>query len=148
MSLNRDVLKGALAPFFVPATMPSGQQSVVVGKWISAYITYARSALAAVTSPVGLSATSVDGGDFIGSLDASLRSMWQSTAWVGPGVTGSTSFVPPLRPIMLPTMQRLQTSRDADLALTLIVDALHTYTLGIVVTIIPSSGTPFTVSLL
>lgn len=143
MSLDINVLKGALAPFFMPATMPRGGLGETVGEWVSAYIRYGMMAHAAGVVPVKLSTVSIKNGDFIGSLDSSLRAVWLASTWAGPGLVGSTSFVPPLGPAMFPITRMLLVSRDADLALSSIVAALHTYTLGIVVTIVPSSGTPF-----
>ncbi len=132
-------LRQAMRPLFEPGTMPSDDP---VGDWVKAYAVYAQKAIA---GPVALSAPlvpSTAGGQFIVGFDAALRKMWMSAVWVGPGVTALTSVVPPVQPFILALAPTLITSFDREQAATLIAEALHTYTLSIVVSVVPASGTP------
>lgn len=142
--LSADALRGQIRPLFDPDTMP-GPDPVLA--WTKAYSAYAQTVLA---GPVALAAPLAPvGGDgqFFDALEAALRSMWMTAAWVGPGVTASTTSVPPLRPLLDSLSPEIISSYDRELAPSLIAEAIHTYTLSIVVTVVPSSGTPFTANL-
>lgn len=120
-----------------------------LSRWCSIYSTWASSAIAGPTVlSKPLTTATVVTGDFFDSLDASFRSMWMSAVWVGPGVTAITTVIPPLQPFLRSLSASLISSYDPELAPTLISTALHTYTLGITVTITPITGTPFIVPLI
>lgn len=113
-----------------------------LGAWMTAYVTYAQ---AAVAGPVTLAAplTTVSGPFTYDVLDSALRTMWTAAVWVGPGVSAVTTAVPPVQPFLQALAPSLLSSFDVELAPTLIAEALHTYTLSIVVTVTPATGTPF-----
>ncbi len=121
--------------------MPVGPIPLAVGDWVTAYARYAKDAVAGGTKPTALVPAPGPNGSFFDSLDASLRAMWMAVAWVGPSLVGTTLLVPPLAPLLLVAAGTIIKSRDPDLALSLITDALHTYTLSITVTVVPPSGT-------
>lgn len=144
MPLTSAALRQAIRPLFDQASMPS---SDAVGAWCRVYAPYVRDVIA---GPVTLSAPLTPGsgsGTFFDALDAALRTMWTSAAWVGPGVTAVTTLVPPLQPLLLALSPTLLASFDPEQAASLIAEALHTYTLSIVVTVTPASGTPFIANL-
>lgn len=141
MSLFKAVLVESIRPLFHPETMPGGAVSDAVRQWITAYVRYAGAAIAGGTTPSGL----IPGGSsgrFSAALDQALRTMWMAAAWIGPGLTGTTLLVPPLVPALEAVGSILILSRSPEQALSLIADALHTYTLSITVTVVPPSGTP------
>jgi len=144
--LTASLIKQAIAPLFAENGMPSDDP---VGKWCTAY---AGAVAAAIAGPVKLVAGLVPGhggGDgFFNLLDAAFRTMWMSAAWIGPGVTAVTTVVPPLQPFLLALSPALNSTFDRELAPTLLSEALHSYTLGIVVMVAPMSGTPFTATLM
>ncbi len=121
--------------------------SDVIRMWSQAYCRYAQAAVAGGTLPAGLIPQATDGPDFFTALDQSLRTVWMAVAWAGPGLVGTTLLVPPLLPFLLGPSATLFTSPDPQLALSLIADALHTYTLSITVTVVPATGTPLIVPL-
>lgn len=140
MTLSRDLLVSSIRPFFIPATMPKGDVASVVKQWASAYSSYAIQAMAGpagIGSPLVVSGAS---GRFSAALDSSLRSMWMAASWVGPAVVGVTLLVPPLVPTLESLGSSLITVRDPERALSAIADALHTYTLGITVTLTTAGG--------
>lgn len=120
--------------------MPKGDVTSATKEWAAAYASYASAAMAgpaAIAAPllaVGFP------GRFSTALDASLRTMWMAAPWVGPAVVGVTLFVPPLVPILESLGASLITVSDPERALTVIADALHTYTLGITVTLTTATG--------
>lgn len=133
-------LRAAIRPLFDPPTMPAADP---LGGWMKAYASYAQDAIA---GPVVLASPLVTQGTGLFTfdiLDAALRAMWTAAAWIGPGVTAATTLVPPLSPLLLALTPTLVASYDPELAPTLIAEALHTYTLSVVVTVTPASGTPF-----
>lgn len=141
MPLSPDKLRNSLKPLFQPGSMPSAD---AVGDWLRAYIPYANDAVAGalkLTAP--LSPAPGAGATFYDALDAALRVMWMTSAWVGPAATGVIAAVPPVQPFIQVLSATLITSFDRDLALSSIAVALHTYTLSIVVTVTPAMGTPF-----
>lgn len=142
MTLNPSVLKDAISPLFKPSGMPTGQVPDAVRQWVTAYTKYGKDAIAGGTLPSALSPVAGPAGKFFDSLDAALRVMWTAVAWTGPSLVGTTLLVPPLSPILAPVASLLIKSRDPELALTLITDALHTYTLSITVSVVPPTGTP------
>lgn len=118
-----------------------------VAAWLNSYSTYARDAVAGIVLPLAFIPTLVETGDFFQSLEASLEASWRSVVWVGPGATGTIAFVPPLVPTLRSVGAQLITSYDPGLGLQLITEALHTYTLGVVVTVLAagvSSPAPLT----
>lgn len=144
MTLDPQVLRTALAPLFDPSGMPTGDP---VAAWTQAYVKYAAAAIAGGTAPTTLEAGTATGPDFFTALDLALRTMWTAVAWVGPGLTGTTLLVPPLQPLIVPSAPAIIASSDPQVALSLIVAGLHTYTLSITVTVVPASGTPSVVPL-
>ncbi len=139
MPLSVQTLKQSLRPLFQPDTMPSKD---VIGAWCKAYAPYASVATAGVVAlPAGL-VPSTASGEFFSALDTAFRTMWMSAAWVGPGVTAVTSVVPPLQPFLAALAPTLLTSYNREQGLSLIAEAIHTYTLSIVVAVTPPSGTP------
>lgn len=117
--------------------------SNAVDAWVTAYARYAKDATAGVVALASpLSSAGGSGPMFFDRLDSALRSLWMSAVWAGPGVTALTTVVPPLQPFLAVASATLSTSLDRELAATLIAEALHTYTLSVVVTITPASGTP------
>lgn len=145
MSLQLSVLRSGLRPLFDPATMPTSAADAIV-RWAQAYIPYASAAVAGGAVPALLSPVPA-GGPFYQALDDSFRTMWMATPWTGPGLVGTTAAVPSLAPLLEANRARLVQSRDPELALSLIADALHTYTLSITVSVVPPSGTPAIVPL-
>jgi hypothetical protein len=142
--LSRASLRQGIRSLFEPGTMPSDD---VAGPWCSAYASYAVGALAGPVTLVG-SLVPVSGkGPFFDILDSSFRAMWMSAVWAGPGVTAITTVVPPLQPSLQALIPQLMTSFDRELGPSLIAEAIHTYTLSIIVTVTPATGTPFTVTL-
>lgn len=141
MPLAASDLRREIRSLFDPSGMPS---SGAVEAWVRSYSRYAQSAAAggAVTLGSPLSAVIPNGSSFFDQLDSALRSLWTSAVWVGPGVTAVTTAVLPLQPFITPVSSALNVSFDRELAATLIAEALHTYTLSVVVTITPASGTP------
>jgi hypothetical protein len=109
---------------------------------MQAYVSYAQSAIA---GPVTLASLqpSASGPFSYDALDEALRTMWTAAVWVGPGVTAVTTIVPPVQPYLLAIAPPLLVSFDVEQAPTLIAEALHTYTLNVVVTVTPATGTPF-----
>ena len=147
MSLAKAALLESLRPLFQPKTMPSGGVSDAVRQWVSAYIAYAEKATAGGTVPSPLVPGGASG-RFSVALDQALRTMWMAAAWTGPGLAGTTLLVPPLVPLLETVGTTLLKSRDQGQALSLISDALHTYTLGITVTVVTPPGASVIVSLM
>jgi len=143
VSLNPATLRNALAPLFVPATMPRGDMQSCVQQWVSAYASYASAAIAGGLLPAAIVPTTASGPDFFTALDQALRQMWMAVAWAAPGLVGVTTVVPPLQPFLVASAPTIFASSDPQLAPTLIADALHTYTLSIVVTVTPATGAPY-----
>jgi hypothetical protein len=136
--LSAGALRAAVGGFFSPAGMP---RVAAVSKWAAAYASYAQSAVAGGTTLTGpLSPAAVETGDFFADLDSTLRAMWMSATWVGPGLTGTTASVPSLSAALRSNGSRLVRSSDPGLALQLTTDALHTYTLSIIVTVVSPAG--------
>lgn len=123
--------------------MPRGDLRGCVLAWTTAYVTYAAGAIAGGLLPAAIVPVGADGPDFFTALDSALRQMWMAVAWASPGLTGVTTVVPPLQPLLAAPSATLFASSDPQLAPTLIADALHTYTLSIVVTVTPATGTPY-----
>ncbi len=146
--LIQSALLPGLSPLFDPQTMPSSTAQDAVGKWVQAYVPYAQAAHAAVVIPSAPLAPVVQAGDYLTSLDATLRAMWMSVIWAGPGATGTTLFVPPLQPFFASAAAQLINSSDSQLGLQVLSSALHSYTLAITVNVIPASGVPVIVPLL
>lgn len=142
--LDAGNLRAALRPLFDPASMPSAN---ALGVWVRSYAEYAKTAIA---GPVALAAplSSPASGPFtFAALDSALQTMWMAAIWVGPGVTAVTTAVPPLTPLLVALAPSLIVSYDTELAPTLIAEALHTYTLSVVVTVTPATGSPFPATL-
>lgn len=140
--LSKDLLQGSLRQFFSPSTMPRGSVAEVVSQWASSYIKYASFAVAGGTILVSPLQAIPVGGAFFNAIDQSFRSLWMSAVWAAPGMVGKTFFVPSLVPLLQKNAGELISSRDPDRALTLIVESLHSYTLGITVSVVGPSGTP------
>lgn len=147
MTLDRSLLQRSISHLFESSTMPKGATPSAVMEWASAYSSYANAAIAGGTMHTPLIPVPGPNSLFFDSMDSSFRSMWMTTVWTGPSLVGTTLFVPSLSSVLRATSDRLVGSRDPRLALTLITEALHTYTLGITVTVVPPSGTPATVPL-
>lgn len=147
MTLDPKKLRDSISPLFKPKTMPKGKVPQAVLDWLTAYARYGNDAVAGGTLPTPLAPAPGPDGKFFDSLDAALRTMWTAVAWSGPPGTGVILLVPPLGPILESVSKVLIKSRDPDQALSLITDALHTYTLSITVTVTPPTGTPVTVPL-
>lgn len=128
--------------------MPTGPVPLAVQQWVSAYARYGQSAIAGGTVPSILVPPSGPPGRFFESIDAAMRSMWMATAWIGPGLVGTTLFIPSLVPMLAAVSSQLIRSRDSDLALSLITEVLHTYTSGITVSVVTPSGATVIVSLM
>lgn len=137
--LSKQALRDAIRPLFQIDTMPTDDP---VGDWCRAYSSYAQSATAGVAALAAPLVAGSASGQFSTALDASIRAMWMSAVWVGPAITAVTSVVPPLMPFLLAVAPTLNVSYDRELGPTLIADALHTYTLSIIVSVVPASGTP------
>lgn len=146
MSLTKSVLRDSLRPFFDPKTMPTGGVANAVRQWVAAYAVYGQSAIAGGAIPSPLVPVGA-AGRFSDAFDQALRNMWMGVAWTGPALVGVTLLVPPLTPILESVGTVLLKSRDPGQALSLITDALHTYTLSITVTVTPATGTPVVVPL-
>lgn len=146
MSLQVSNLRQSLGSLFDQSTMPN-DQATAVQRWASAYALYAQKAQAGPLILSGPLRTVVAPGTFIESLDGTLRTAWATATWLGPGATGITAAVPPLRAYLTPLTTSLISSYDRDLAPTLIAEALHTYTMNVVVTVTPLTGTPFPMTL-
>lgn len=129
-------LRSSLAPLFDGPTMPS---TAAVSRWLDAYIPYASNAIAGGTVPTLLKPPSGEG-DFFTGLEAALLQLWTTAVWAGPGLTGITTFIPPLAPVLIAAGAQLIASTDASFGLHLLAESLHTYTLSIVVTITTASG--------
>lgn len=110
-----------------------------IDSWAKAYASYAQSAIAGGTLPAALAPAAVPG-KFFDALDQTLKAMWMATAWAGPGLTGTTAVVPPLSPALEAVGKSQLNNRDPEKALSAIADALHTYTLGITVTVVTAAG--------
>ncbi len=139
--LIKSELRQALRPLFEPGTMPSAD---TVGAWCRAYATYAQKAMA-MAGAVVLAAPLVPSsapGQFYTALDIALRNMWMTAIWVGPGVAAVTAIVPSVIPFLTALAPALGSTFDRELAPTLIAEALHTYTLSIIVSVIPPTGSP------
>lgn len=144
MLLKAD-LKQVMKPLFDPRSMPSDDP---VGDWCKAYAIYAQKAMAgAVALSAPLVPSSV-AGQFYVALDAALRKMWMTAIWIGPGVTAVTAVVPPVMPFLMALAPALISTFDPELAPSLIAEALHTYTLSIIVSVIPPTGAPVPTSLM
>lgn len=135
--LSKELLRSSLADMFDPASMP---REDAVGQWVNRYLPYARMANAGPALVVQISPIVIQTLDFFSSLDASLSATWQTCIWAGLGVTGVTSVVPPLSPSLLSIGSSLIASQDPGLGLQLITEAIHTYTLSIVVTVLSAAG--------
>lgn len=138
-------LRDALRHIYEPATMPSAGDAV--SDWVRSYIVYANDALAGGTKLVSPLVPQGGAGDFLVALDGALRSTWMSAAWVGPGLTGVTTTVPPLAPFMMQNASRLIGSLDREAALAAIAQSIHTYTLSITVTVTTAAGVTSVVTL-
>lgn len=137
MTLDPSILRFGLAPVFDPQTMPVGGPRLAAAAWLRAYRPYAMGAVAGVLLPTftaqdGSLLGSV-GGHFSAGFDAVLDGIWTSSVWAGPGFTGTAS--PSLRfsSVKSAFSAELLRSSDPGLGLRRMVEALHTYTLGIVV---------------
>lgn len=143
MPLSAADLRRIMKPLFEPQTMDTSDP---LGAWVRAYSKYASRGVA---GPVALATplTSALSGPFtISTFSTAVTQMWTNAAWTGPGVTAVTTLIPPLDPILLSLAPTLVASYDPELAPTLIAEALHTYTLSVVVTVTPATGTPFPVT--
>jgi hypothetical protein len=138
VTVSADVLKSALRPLFSPSGMPKSALEAL-DLWAKAYASYAQSAIAGGTFPAPLVPSAVSG-PFFDALDQALRVMWMATAWAGPGLGGTTAVVPPLSLVLIAVGAGQLRNRDPEKALSAIVDALHTYTLGITVTVVTAAG--------
>lgn len=147
MTLDPRKLRDSISPLFKPQTMPQGEVPQAVFDWLTAYAKYGNDAVAGGTLPTPLVPIAGPNGRFFDSLDTALRGMWTTVSWSGPSGTGVTLLVPPLGPLLQSVSAVLIKSRDPEQALSLITDALHTYTLSITVTVTPPTGTPVTVPL-
>ena len=148
MTLEPDSLRNAISRFFYPATMPTGRVPDAVLQWTTAYASYAQKAVAGGTVPSVLVPAVGPDGKFFDSFDSALRTMWNAVAWTGPSLVGTTLLVPPLSPILDIVAATLIKSREPQLALSLITNALHTYTLSITVSVVSPTGTPVIVPLM
>jgi hypothetical protein len=110
-----------------------------IDSWAKAYASYAQSAIAGGTVPIALAPVAVQG-PFFEALDQTLKAMWMASAWIGPGLTGVVSAVPVLSPVLRVVGTSQLKNRDPEAALSEIADALHTYTLGVAVTITTAAG--------
>jgi hypothetical protein len=137
--LSKERLRSALDPLFRGSTMPTDN---AVGDWCRAYAEYAGDATAGVAVLAAPLESFGVPGPFLDALDQALRTMWMSAVWTGIGVTAATSLVPPVQPFISAVSPALLSSYDPDFGLTLIAEALHTYTLSITVSVVPASGTP------
>lgn len=147
MPLATPLIRQAIAPLFAENGMPSDDP---VGKWCAAYANAVRLVMAGPAMLAGGLVPGHGSGDgFFGKLDAAFRTMWMSAVWVGPGVVAAlATVVPPLQPFLLALSPSLIVSFDRELAPSLIAEALHTYTLSIIVTVTPPPpGVPFPVPL-
>jgi hypothetical protein len=142
--LAKSELKQAMQHLFDPASMPADNS---VADWCRSYAKYAQKAMAGAVVLASPLVPQSSAGKFLPSLDVALKAMWMSAVWVGPGVTAVTSVVPSVQPFLAGLAPVLVTSFDRGLAATLIADALHTYTLSIVVSVIPPTGTPILITL-
>lgn len=138
MTLLSNALREGIRPFFSKAGMPVSAASAI-GDWSRAYATYAQAAIAGGTLPP-LLVPAPTAGPFFDALDQTLRLMWMAVIWTGPGLVGTTTSVPSLSPILRAVGVNLLGSRDPDQALSAITDALHTYTLGVTVTVTTAAG--------
>lgn len=138
MTVSADALRSALRPLFSPSGMP-GSAAAAIDSWAKAYASYAKSAIAGGTVPAVLSPVPVPG-RFFDAIDQTLGSMWMGVPWAGPGLIGATSVVPPLSPVLQAVGIGLLADRNPERALSAIADALHTYTLGITVTVVTAAG--------
>ena len=142
MSLDQRKLRDSISHLFRAETMPKGPVPDAVLEWVTAYAKYGRDAVAGGTKPTTLIPGPGTGGKFFDSLDSALRVMWTAVPWSGPALIGVTLLVPPLAPLLETAAVILIKSRDPEQALSLVTDALHTYTLSITVMITPPNGTP------
>ncbi len=140
--LSKDLLRSSLQSFFDPATMPKGDVPQVMLQWGAAYARYANLATAGVAVLAVPLIPAPASGPFFQAMDWSLRTMWMTAKWIGPGVAGTTTTVPSIVPSLLRNSNVLMQSRDPQQALSLIVEALHTYTLSVTVTLVTAAGTP------
>lgn len=138
MTVSLEALKSGIRPFFRAGSMPKSAGDAV-RLWAQAYCGYAQAAVAGGVIPATLSPVPA-AGKFFDALEQTLTAMWMSVAWVGPGLVGKTTTVPPLVSELQRVGRDQVKSRDPDKALSAIADALHTYTLGIAVTITAPSG--------
>jgi hypothetical protein len=145
--LTPSALLPGLSPLFDQQTMPRASVQDAVTRWMQAYVPYAQSVLAGVMLPTAPLSSIVQEGDFLTSLDSTLRTMWMSVVWAGPGATGTTLFVPPIQPYFASAATQLSNSPSPQLGLQVLVAMLHSYTLAITVNLIPASGPPVIVPL-
>lgn len=138
MTVSADVLKSGIRPFFSPGGMPKSALEAIKS-WSQAYAAYAQSALAGGVVPAALAPVPVPG-KFFDALDQTLKAMWMAAAWAGPALVGVTAVVPPLAPVLQAVGTSQLKNRDPEKALSAIADALHTYTLGIMVTVTTAAG--------
>lgn len=146
MTLPVEALKSALKPLFDSATMPKSALDAIKS-WANAYASYAQSAVAGGTIPATLAPIPVAGG-FFEALEQTLKAMWTATAWLGPGLTGTTTVIPPLAASLGDVGKEQVKNREPQKALSAIADALHTYTLGIKVTVVTPAGVSSVVPLM
>lgn len=137
-------LRDALRPLYTPGTMPADDP---VLEWVEAYARYANDALAGPTKLASPLITQGTAGDFLTALDMALRTAWMKAAWVGPGLVGVTTLVPPIGPFLLQNAPALLSSYDREAALAAIAQSIHTYTLSITVTVTTASGVSTVVTL-
>ena len=137
MTLDPSILRSGLSPVFDPRTMPVGDPRVAARAWLRAYRPYASAATAGALIPVFSASDeallSAVGGTFASGFDAVLDGLWASSVWSAPGFTGAAA--PSLRfsSVKSRFSQELLHSSDPGQGLRRMVEALHTYTLGIIV---------------
>lgn len=126
--------------------MPS-TAAAAVDLWSKAYVSYAQSAIAGGTVPAGLVPVPIPG-PFFAAFGGTLSAMWLAVRWAGPGLVGQTALVPDLASQLAALGTGLLGSRDPERALSAISDALHTYTLGVTVTVVTAAGVSSAATLL
>jgi len=133
--LSPAVLASAMRPFFVPGSMPRSQGATA---WMRAYAGYAQSATALPCVLAAPLAVPSSDGPFFSVIDALMASMWASALWAAPGFAGITVPPPPVSPVLLSL--GLVGVTDPGSAVQLVSSALHTYTIGLTVTVTSATG--------
>lgn len=146
MPLDERALASGLASIFDYGTSPRDPEGVA-SAWMRAYHQFTLAAIAgptkAVVDPNLIRSGILSAPDFFSGLSSGISAYWLASSWIGGGA-GKIAVVPSVGPSLLSAGSSLMSSRSTpQQASQEIGKRLSIYTRGLIVTIVPPTGTPF-----